>query len=77
VFRYLLILFIALAAVIASNRGSDFNWKHDWPLLGVGVVGLSVLSLDYTSSYEDAQRAVVEWNEEREREFVATHPEAP
>jgi hypothetical protein len=68
---------IVIPIVVASRRGSDLSWKHDWPLVGAGVLGLSVLSFDYTSSYEDAMRAVVQWNEKHENEFHEAHPEEP
>ncbi len=72
----------ALAAVIApvyvaAHRGSDLAWNHDWPLLATGLGGAIVLSFDYTSSYEDAMRGVVQWNERAEAEFNHLHPEAP
>ncbi len=72
----------ALAAVIApvyvaAHRGSDLAWNHDWPLLATGLGGVIVLSFDYTSSYEDAMRGVVQWNERAEAEFNHLHPEAP
>jgi hypothetical protein len=47
------------------------------PLAALGVAGLVVLSFDYTSSYEDAQRGVVQWNEAAEDRFEAAHPKAP
>jgi len=73
---------VALAAVIvpiyvAVQRGSDLAWNHDWPLLATGIGGAIVLSFDFTSSYEDAIRGVVLWNERSEAEFNRRHPEAP
>jgi hypothetical protein len=76
---------IALAAVTAVavplylgyRRGSDLSWSHDWPLLATGVGGLIVLSIDYTRSYEDAMRGVVQWNERAEAAFEDRHAEAP
>lgn len=78
-------LAIALAAtaaivtpiVVALNRSSELSWGNDWPLLAVGVGGLIVLSIDYTSSYEDAMRGVVDWNERAEAAFEDSHPQAP
>jgi hypothetical protein len=72
----------ALAAVIAPvyigfRRGSDLTWNHDWPLLAAGLGGVIVLSLDYTSSYENAVRGVVLWNERAEADFNHRHPDAP
>lgn len=76
---------VAVAAVvaiigpiyIAAHRGTDLTWSRDWPLLATGVGGLVVLSFDYTSSYEDAMRGVVQWNERAESAFNRAHPEAP
>lgn len=62
---------------IASHRDSKLTLKHDWPLLATGLGGLIVLSFDYTSSYEDSMRGVVEWNERTEANFNSTHIEAP
>lgn len=66
---------IIIPAYIATHKKT--TWKHDWPLLATGIGGLIVLSFDYTSSYEDAMRGVVEWNERAEAVFNRTHPEAP
>lgn len=71
-----------LAAVIApvyvaAHRNSNLTWHRDWPLIASGFGGLIVLSLDFTSSYEDAMRGVVQWNERAEAEFNHLHPEAP
>jgi hypothetical protein len=78
-------LAIALAAtaavvtpvVIGLNRRNELSWSNDWPLLAVGIGGLVVLSIDYTSSYEDAIRGVVEWNERAEAAFEDAHQDAP
>jgi hypothetical protein len=63
--------------VIGANRADELTWGHDWPLIAIGVGGLIVLSADYTSSYQDALRGVVQWNERAERAFETSHPEAP
>jgi hypothetical protein len=63
---------VAVPAYIAARRGGN-----DWPLWAAGLGGLIVLSFDYTSSYEDAMRGVVEWNERAEDSFNHAHPEAP
>ncbi len=68
---------VIVPSVLALQRGSDLSWSHDWPLLIVGGVGASVLAIDYSSSYQDAQRAVVDFNERREAEFEDSHPAAP
>lgn len=70
---------VAVAAPVytAARRGSSLTWGDDWPLLVTGVGGLVVLSFDYTSSYEDAMRGVVQWNERAESDFSLAHPAAP
>ena len=68
---------VIVPSVLALQRGSDLSWRHDWPLLLVGIAGASVLAIDYSSSYQDAQRAVVDFNERREAEFEDSHPAAP
>ena len=78
-------LAIALAAVamiatpvyIGYQRRNDLAWGRDWPLLAIGLGGLVLLSIDYTTAYQDALRGVVEWNERAESEFERAHPEAP
>jgi hypothetical protein len=67
---------IAIPAYVAYRR-DNLSWSHDWPLLALGVGGLVVLSFDYTSSYEDAMRGVVQYNERIENDFNRTHPNAP
>jgi hypothetical protein len=68
---------IIVPTVIAAQRGTDLTFRHDWPLIVSGVAGLVVLSFDYTSSYEDAMRGVVQWNERAEAKFENEHAEAP
>jgi hypothetical protein len=68
---------IIVPLVIAADRGSDLTWKHDWPLLATATAGLVVLSFDYTSSYEDALRGAVQWNEREEAKFEDEHPRVP
>lgn len=68
---------IAIPIITAINRNNDLSWSKDWPLLATGLGGLIVLSFDYTSSYEDAMRGVVQWNERAESEFNRAHPDAP
>jgi hypothetical protein len=64
-------------AVVAYQRRSDLTWSHDWPLLAISVGGLAVLSIDYTTAYQDALRGVVLYNERAESAFNRRHPEAP
>jgi hypothetical protein len=78
----LAIALASLAAVVvpvyvAYERRADLTWSKDWPLLATSVAGLVVLSVDYTTSYEDAMRGVVEANERAEDAFEAAHPDAP
>lgn len=68
---------VAVPILIAANRDRESTWSKDWPLLATGLGGLIVLSFDYTSSYEDAMRGVVQWNERAEATFNNSHPEAP
>jgi hypothetical protein len=78
-------LAVALAAaglvlapvVVGYQRRSELTWSHDWPLLAISVGGLSVLSIDYTTAYQDALRAVVLYNERAESAFNRRHPDAP
>ena len=44
--------------------------KLDAPLLALGLSGLIVLSVDYTTSYEDAMRGVVQWNEKKRLNLI-------
>jgi hypothetical protein len=64
-------------AVIAYERRGDLTWSKDWPLLVTGIVGATVLAIDYTNSYQAALRAVLEHNEQVEADFEAAHPDAP
>ena len=68
---------IVVPIVIAAERGTDLTWRHDWPLLVSGTAGLIVLSFDYTSSYEEALRGAVQWNEREEAKFEDEHPQLP
>ena len=73
---------VAAAAVlipigIAYQRRNDLSWRRDWPLLATSLGGLFVLSIDYTISYQDSLRAVVEFNEREEKAFEDRHPDAP
>lgn len=67
---------IIVPSVIAYER-HDLTLEHDWPLLISGVAGATVLAVDYTNSYNDALRAVLEYNERSERAFEDEHPGAP
>ncbi len=60
----------------AARSNGDLNWQKDKPLLLIGLAGLIALSFDYTNSYEDAMKGVVEWNERKEDQFNRRHPNA-
>ncbi len=71
---------VAAAALIAVAAPLVVAAHDDEPSeLGIaaGVVGLIVLSFDYTSSYQDALRGAVRFNERAEADFNQTHPAAP
>jgi hypothetical protein len=68
---------ILVPTVIGFQRRNELSWKHDWPLLVSGTAGVIALSIDYTLSYQDAIRAVVDFNERREQAFELAHPDAP
>ena len=68
---------IVLPIYVGYKRRQDLTWSRDWPLLVVGLGGLIFLSIDYTVSYQDALRSVVEHNDRVEADFEARHPEVP
>jgi hypothetical protein len=68
---------ITVPIYAAYQRRHDLSWSRDWPLLVTGLGGIIVLSIDYTLSYQDAMRGVVEFNDHVEAGFEARHPEAP
>lgn len=68
---------IAVPLYVGYQRRQDVSWSRDWPLLVTGLAGLVVLSIDYTTSYQDAIRAVVDYNERSETEFEVRHADAP
>ena len=64
--------------VMADNyRDDELTWHRAWPLMVTSVGGFILLNVAYTSAYQDAQRATVEYNERRDAEFHRRHPEAP
>ena len=66
---------IVVPAGIAYERRHDLSWSRDWPLILIGAV--TILTSDYSSSYADAQRAVLDFNEQHEAAFEDAHPDAP
>ncbi len=71
---------IAVAALVAvaAPAYAAARGRHVSPLeVAAGLGGLIVLSFDFTSSYDDAVRGVVRWNERAESEFNRANPSAP
>jgi hypothetical protein len=68
---------IAVPAILAWGDRDDLTWRDDWPLLASALAGVIILSVDYTLSYEDALRAVMQHNERHEAAFERAHPAAP
>ncbi len=68
---------VIVPAVLAYQQRSELTWGHDWPLLATGIAGATILAIDYSVSYEDALRGVLDYNERREAEFEDAHPDAP
>jgi hypothetical protein len=68
---------VVVPVYVGYQRRTELTWQRDWPLLAASVGGLIVLSFDYTTSYEDAMRGAVEWNERAEASFQDAHPDAP
>lgn len=54
-----------------------FFEKENLAWAGTSLFGIILLNVSYTTAYQDAQRAAVEHNERREREFEVRHPESP
>ena len=68
---------IAVPVYIGYQRRDDLSWGRDWPLVVTGLGGIILLSIDYTTAYQDALRGVVEWNERAEASFEKQHADAP
>ncbi|MBC7659211.1 MAG: hypothetical protein H7249_05830 [Chitinophagaceae bacterium] len=68
---------ILVPAYIAYHRKNELSWNKDWKLLASAFTGFLVLSFDFTSSYEDSMRGVVDFNERQEALFNRLHPTAP
>ena len=68
---------IIVPSVVAYERRSSLSWHNDWPLLVTGIVGATILTIDYSTSYDDALRRVIERNEQIEAAFESGHPDAP
>lgn len=68
---------VVTPSYMVVQRQQDLSWGRDWPLLGIGMVGLIALSLDYTAAFQDSMQEVVEFNERNENAFGELHPLAP
>lgn len=68
---------VVVPSIIAYGRRDDLSWSRDWPLLVTGIAGAIILTTDYSSSYQDALRAVLEYNERQEAAFEDQHDAAP
>ncbi len=68
---------VIFPSIVAFERRDDLSWHRDWPLLVTGIAGAIIITTDYSSSYQDALRAVLEYNERSEAAFEDAHPEAP
>jgi hypothetical protein len=68
---------IAVPAVLAYQRRADLEWGRDWPLLVSGAAGAMILTIDYSSSYQDALRRVLDYNERLEAAFEDAHADSP
>lgn len=67
--------FTALAVVPLVSLAHERRLK--WVPLVLSTAGFTGLQVSYTAAYQDAQRAVLQYNERQESAFAATHPEAP
>jgi hypothetical protein len=67
----------AVIAATKANRNEHISTGEGLAYAGVGIGGLVVLSIDYTLAYQDALRAVMQFNEREEVKFEDRHPEAP
>jgi hypothetical protein len=52
-------------------------FSKDWPYVATPFVGIILLNVAYTTAYQDALRAAVEFNERQETAFEARHPDGP
>jgi hypothetical protein len=68
---------VVVPAIVAYRRRDDLSWSADWPLLATSIAGAIILTIDYSRSYQDALRSVIDLNERREADFEDRHPTAP
>jgi hypothetical protein len=71
---------IVVPSVLLYHRVDQRNqlvFSKDWPFVVTPFVGIILLNVVYTTSYQDAIRAAVDYNERTEAAFETRHPEAP
>lgn len=61
------------APLIVAARQDSYTWQR----LTASTLGFIGLQVVYTTSYQDAQRAALEYDERAEAAFMAAHPAAP
>jgi TM2 domain-containing membrane protein YozV len=67
--------FAALAVVPIVSLAHERHLR--WVPIVLSSAGFAGLQVSYTAAYQDAQRAVLQFNERQEAAFAARHPEAP
>lgn len=67
--------FAALAVVPLVSLAQERHLR--WVPIILSTAGFAGLQVSYTAAYQDAQRAVLQFNERQEAAFAASHPEAP
>lgn len=67
--------FAALAVVPLVSLAEQRHVR--WVPIVLSTAGFTGLQVSYTAAYQDAQRAVLQFNERQEAAFAATHPEVP
>ncbi len=72
-----LVIVPSILAAVKASRNEDISTGEGLVYAGVAVGGLVVLSIDYTLAYQDALRAVMQFNERQEMKFEDRHPDAP
>lgn len=61
------------APLVVAARHDSLSWQQ----LAASTVGFVGLQVVYTTSYQDAQRAALDFDEREEAAFMAAHPDAP
>jgi hypothetical protein len=71
---------IVVPSCLLYRRVDDRNkvvFGKDWPYIVTPFVGIILLNVAYTTAYQDAIRAAVQFNEHAEGDFERRHPDAP